>query len=259
MRWHILEYNEGIRISEDYHRKIMKRVPASDQQKRKVLHENRYFSGLGERILDELVPHTHLESYLAEEPVFWENNPCRGLYIIQAGRVKLYKLSNQGRELIINVLKEGDTFNEVPVFDRRGNPVNVAALDDSLIWVVEANAIQRVLDCYPEAAHSFLLNLSQNLRMMVGMVEEMSFFKVTTRLARLLDELSGDQLAGAVSRRVTQDEMAARIGTVREVVARSLRKLERSGAIAVDYGKITILDREVLREWCLVPQDEVED
>jgi CRP/FNR family transcriptional regulator len=237
-------------------RAAMKRISASDHQKREILNQNRYFSGLGGRILDELVPHTHLEIYQAEEPVFWEGDTCRGLFIIQAGRVKLYKLSSQGRELIINVLKEGDTFNEVPVFDRSGNPVNAAALDDSQLWVVEASAIRQILDRYPEAAHSFLLNLSQNLRMMVGMIEEMSFFKVTTRLARLLDEMSGEQLRGEPSHRVTQDEMAARIGTVREVVARSLRKLERSGAINVNYGKITIINRDVLREWCLIPCGE---
>ncbi len=80
---------------------------------------------------------------------------------------------------------------------------------------------------------AIVLNLTQNLRMLVGLVEELSFFQVTNRLARLISQLPQDQLVGSTSQRITQDQLAARLGDGREVVARSLRELERSGAIRV--------------------------
>ena len=96
---------------------------------------------------------------------------------------------------------------------------------------------------------SIITILTQNLRMLVVMVEELSFFQVTNRLARLINQLPEEQLVGGSTQRITQDQMAARLGTVREVVARSLRELERSGAIQVKRRQIQIVDQEILSEW----------
>jgi CRP/FNR family transcriptional regulator len=79
-------------------------------------------------------------------------------------------------------------------------------------------------------------------------VAELSFHRVTARLARLLQDLPEEQLTGNSAERLTQDDLAARIGTVREVVARSLKELEKCGAIEVQRGKIKIIDEEKLRD-----------
>lgn len=81
------------------------------------------------------------------------------------------------------------------------------------------------------------------------MVAELSFYTVTTRLARLLRDIPEDQLSESGSQRLTQDDLAARIGTVREVVARSLKELEKCGAIEVNRGKITIVDKDQMIDW----------
>ena len=91
--------------------------------------------------------------------------------------------------------------------------------------------------------------------MLVGKVEELSFYQVTNRLARLIDNLPKEQLVGPASIRLTRDELAARLGTVREVVARSLKVLERSGAISVSRRKIEIIDQERLDAWTRIPCD----
>ncbi len=83
----------------------------------------------------------------------------------------------------------------------------------------------------------------------MGLVAELSFYTVTTKLARLLREIPHDQLSGSGAQRLTQDDLAARIGTVREMVSRSLKELERCGAIEVNRGKITIVDRDQLIDW----------
>lgn len=234
----------------------MHRIPSDPSTKLQALLSCRYFSGLSENFLTPITEKTYLYKFSTDEPVFWEGEPSKGLYIIREGSVKLFKTSPQGRELVINVIAEGDSFNEVPVFDNRGNPVSVATLEDSYIWIVGVDAIQNAMQEHPEVAQTIILNLSQKLRMLVGMVEELSFFQVTTRLARLISNLPPEQLAGDTSQRITQDDLAARVGTVREVVARSLRKLERSGAIEVSRQKIEITQQDRLMEWAYFPWDE---
>ena len=120
----------------------------------------------------------------------------------------------------MKIFRQGESFNEVPVFDGGENPINVAAVTQSDIWVVPCDPIRNAIDEHPEMARAIILNLSANLRMLVGLVEELSFYQVTNRLARLICQLPKEQLEGK-GQRLTQDEMAARLGSVREVVARS--------------------------------------
>ncbi len=227
----------------------MKRLPSFLDFRIKALQENRYLSGLNEEILNYLAENTRLIAYDAGESILYEGQPCQGLNIVESGRVKIFKYSSTGREMIINVLDQGESFNEVSVFDQQDNPVNVSAVLSTRAWLISADALRKVIAEHPQACQQIIINLSQNLRMLVGKVAELSFFTVTARLARLLRELPENQLAGRGASRLTQDDMAARIGTVREVVARSLKELERVGAIKLQRGKITIMNREKLIDW----------
>ena len=227
----------------------MQRLSSPQEKRIKALQQNRYLSGLDDKILRFLAQNTHLISYKAEENIIREGRRCQGLCIIESGRVKIYKNSSSGREMIINVFEAGESFNEVPVFDQLDNPVNAGAIIDSTIWLIDAQALRTVISDHPEAVQQIIINLSQNLRKLVGMVAELSFYTVTARLARLLRELPQDQLDGSGSQRLTQDDLASRIGTVREVVARSLKELEKSGAIEVQRGKIYIISQNKLIDW----------
>lgn len=219
------------------------------QEKYKALSQNQYFLDLADSILNKLVEGTTLRLFDRGESVFWSGEPCAGLYIIRRGSVKLFKLSPKGRELIIRMFEEGDSFNEVPVFDRKPNPVNVATLEESEIWLVDAQVIRKTMAENPEMMDKIILNLCSNLRVLVRSLEELSFYQVTNRLARLISRLSQEQLEGDSSQRITQDQMAAHLGTVREVASRSLRELERSSAIKVRQGRIQIVDRNILDDW----------
>lgn len=212
-----------------------------------------YFADLEDAVLELMAPGTALYRYERGEVLFWEGDPCHGLHIIHRGSVKLFKVSPQGRELIINVFEDGATYNEVPVFDLGTNPVNAAALDTCSVWVIDPEVIHATMDQHPEMCRAVISNLSKNLRMLVNKVEELSFFQVTNRLARLISQLTEEQLSGESSYRITQDQLAARLGTVREVVARSLRELQRSGAIKVGQRQIEILDESVLKSWADSP------
>ena len=225
----------------------MRRISSNHHDRMVTLRSNRYFQGVSETFLEALASQTQLYRFDAGETLFWEGDPCLGLYILQQGSVKLYKLSPQGRELIITVFEDDASFNEVPVFDLLDNPVNVGAVLDTQVWLIDAESLRQVVVNHPEAAQKIIINLSQNLRMLVKKVAEMTFYPVTARLARLLHDLPPEHLSG--TDRLTQDDLASRVGTVREVVARSLKELENRGAIEIERGKIKILDKDKLPDW----------
>lgn len=228
-----------------YYNMVMQKIAASRAEKLAVLRGDPYFSNLDEGVLGDLAQRTTLRRYQPDEIVCWQGEVCEGLFILQQGSVKLFKLSPKGRELIIRVLQAGATFNEVPVFDHGQNPINVAALEECQIWLVEAQIIRRCMEENPQMAQAVIQNLTENLRTLVGIVEELSFYQVTNRLARLIGRMTPEQL----EERITQDQLAARLGTVREVAARSLRELERSGAIRVAQRRIQVVDTAILDEW----------
>lgn len=223
----------------------MKPLDASFSLKLHTLRQNPYFDDLPDEILKEVAAHMQLRSFERGEALFWEGDPCAGLHIIEKGSVKLYRLSPQGRQYIVRVLQEGDTCNEVPTFDGGTNPVNVETLEKSRVWVIDDATLQALVKRHPDFALKVLSNFGKNLRGMVRMVSEMAFYQVTNRLARLISELPSD---GSLPP-WTQEQLAAQLGTVREVVARSLKELERSGAIRIEDRRIQIADPESLSQW----------
>ena len=227
----------------------MKTLSIENQKKIDILRKNLFFQGLGEKSLKELSVQTNLRQFERGEALFWEGDPCSGLHILETGSVKLFRVSPLGRQHILRVVQEGETFNEVPVFDNGENPVNSEALETVTVWVVDAGAVHTLMENDPEYSLRIIQSLGKMLRHLVQMASEMAFLQVTHRLARLINETPAQELSGESGARWTQEQMAARLGTVREVVARSLRELERSGAILVENRRISVSDRNVLQEW----------
>lgn len=222
----------------------MKLIEMPKSEKLKTLKANPYFDDLPEAVLKDLAAVTQLHEYERGDVLFWEGDECAGLHIIQSGSVKLYRISPQGRQYIIAVLTEGATCNEVPAFDGGTNPVNVEALETTRVWVVDAFTLRELVKTNPAFALKILSKFGQNLRNLVGKVSEMAFYQVTHRLARLIAEMEVSPHP-----HWTQEQLAARLGTVREVVSRSLKELEKSGAIRVDDRRIQIADESILRQW----------
>jgi CRP-like cAMP-binding protein len=223
----------------------MKLVQVSKTEKLKTLRANMYFDELPEDVLKDIASVTQLREYERGDVLFWEGDPCAGLHIVESGSVKLYRVSPQGRQYIIAVLTEGATCNEVPAFDGGANPVNVEALETTRVWLVDAHTLRELVKANPEFALKILSKFGQNLRNLVGKVSEMAFYQVTHRLARLITEMPAEESRP----HWTQEQLAARLGTVREVVSRSLKELEKSGAIRIEDRRIQIADDAVLREW----------
>lgn len=227
----------------------MRNLYSSLEQRVEILKNNPYFASLPPSALRELAAETQLRAYAKDEVIFLEGEECAGLFILAQGAVKLSKLSPNGREMIFRTLSEGDTFNEVPVFDEGVHAVNATALEDCQLWVVSAAPIREMLGRYPQMGRAVILNLAKNLRKFVDLVHHLSLYQVTQRLARCLLELPSDPVSGKRIKKVTQGQLAAQLGTVREVLARALKELERAGLIRVARGTIEVIDEDRLREW----------
>lgn len=225
----------------------MKTIETTLTKKMDALRGNQYFENLTEVLLKDVAQHTRLAEFERGDVMFWEGDPCEGLYILEEGSAKIFRISPQGRQYIVRILQEGDTFAEVPAFDEGTSPVNVEALETCRVWIIEKSKLLMLIKQHPDFAKKALVNFGRMLRGLVRMVSEMAFYQVTHRLARLIEaEIPQDK-----SQHWTQEQLAARLGTVREVVARSLKELERSGAIKMEDRRIHIADREIFDQWIM--------
>jgi CRP-like cAMP-binding protein len=203
-----------------------------------------YFAVLNESDLEHIAQQTIVRHYDKGEQVFAEGDPCQGLYIVQEGEVRVYKLSPEGREQVLRYFTNGHSFNEVAVFDGGGNPAHAGASTASTLWIIPRDLIFEFVRRRPELAVAVIQNLGGQLRHLVGLVEDLSLRHISARLAKLLLEAA----ESGTPHKLTQQEMAAQLGTVREMVARALKQLESRGLIAVTQGKVVILDRQTLEK-----------
>lgn len=202
-----------------------------------------YFKSLDAVELERLAQALVECAFDKDRIVFLEGEPSQGLYIVREGMVKIYKLSAEGREQILRYMNAGESFNEVSVFDGGANPANVAALQPTTVWILPRTPVIDLIKRRPDVALAIIQNLGARLRQLVGLVEDLSLRQVSARLAKLLLETASEQ-----EHALTQQEMAARLGTVREIIGRSLRQLETRGLIKIERGKIVILDRKGLEK-----------
>jgi CRP/FNR family transcriptional regulator len=214
-----------------------------------ILRQTPYFADADQSQLDAVARAVVERSYRRGDPVFLEGHPCEGLYVVKSGRVRVYKISPEGREQVLLIAGPGDTFNEVPVFDGGPNPASVEALEPTVLLLLPKGALLAMMEAHPEIGRAFMRTFAMRIRQLVGLVEELSFKTVTGRVARiLLEQLppSAGEGGGQSPRRLTQREIAAMAGTAREVAGRALKALEQQGAIRIERGRIVIVDRERL-------------
>lgn len=208
-----------------------------------ALKQQPYFGALDRNELERLARAVIERAYAKDEIVFLEGEPSQGLYIVREGLVKIYKLSDEGREQILRHIGPGESFNEVAVFDGGPNPANVSAVQASAVWIVPSASIVDLITRRPQVALAVIRNLGARVRHLVTLVEDLALRHVTARLAKLLLESATERQPA-----LTQQEMASRLGTVREMIGRSLKQMEARGLLKLERGKIVILDRKGLEK-----------
>ena len=198
-------------------------------------------AGLSDAELGALAQRAVERRFDAEEMLFWEGEDCAGIFLIVQGSVKLLKSSNAGREMMLALETAPATVAELPLFDGGPYPASARAVDTVVTLFINKGDFQQVCRQYPEIALKVLAVVGRRLRHLVGVVQAMTFGSVTQRLARLLLDTSagGDRFEFAL----THQEVASRLGTVREVVSRNLARFRGMGLIRMDGGALSILDR----------------
>ncbi|MBD3160601.1 MAG: cyclic nucleotide-binding domain-containing protein [Candidatus Eisenbacteria bacterium] len=206
-----------------------------------------FFRDLDRSSLRELALSTRILSLERGADLFTEGDPCRGMFLVISGQVKIFRSALSGREQIMAIETPGAVVAELPLIDGEPYPASCSALADSEVLLVPREAFEDLLSRKPELAFGVMRLLGGRLRQLVRLVEDLSLLEVPQRLARYLLELSGRQGA-TFPLPLSNQEIAARLGTVREIVSRNLHRLAHEGAIAIDGRRITILDEERLRE-----------
>ena len=172
--------------------------------------------------------------------LFLVGDPAPGLCVVINGRVKVSRTSAAGREQVLTVISAGSHFNSVPTFDQGPCPADAHTLSESILLLLPTAALHAVALQHPEVALALLAECGGFLRKLVLLVDDLALHTVQGRLARLLLSQADSTKGGAPA--LTQAEMAARIGTVREMISRTLRTFEALGLIQIDRGAITVLD-----------------
>jgi CRP-like cAMP-binding protein len=205
-----------------------------------------YFSGLDQEGLDSIRKRLFEKKAERGEMLLFEGEPADNLYFVVNGAVKVFKTSADGKEQILQIIRPGESFNDVPIFSGGLNLASAEAMGPVVLYLMKKSELEKIIHNYPQVALNAIQFLSQRVRHLVSLVEDLSFRNVTGRVAKVLLEYAGD---GAGERpRLTQQEMAAMIGTAREMVGRALKTLEAEGSIRMEHNRIIITNPDTLRK-----------
>jgi len=187
------------------------------------------------------------KQFQAGDVLFYEGTPCDGLYVIGSGTVKISKTSSSGREIMLAVESAPSSVAEVPLFDNGTNPATVTALRDTVAFLVHIEDFRRFCRQHPEVPMKVLAVVGRRLRQLIGLIEAVTFGSVRQRLAGTLLQAAEESAPGELRIPLTHEELALRLGTVREVVSRNLARFQAEGMVRIVKRQIEIVDPAALR------------
>lgn len=201
------------------------------------------------RLASHCVPRTVGTGFV----LFTAGEACRGLYIIESGRVRIYRISAEGREQVLHIEGPGRPVAELPLFDGGAYPASAVTMEESRLLFLPRADFEHLYRSNPDFAQSIIRALGKRLRHLVHVTETLAFRDVAARLAMLLAgyaETSGrsgpDGIELTLDR--TQEQLALEIGAARESVSRALKQLQKRGLLVpVDRDRVVIPDLAKLR------------
>jgi CRP-like cAMP-binding protein len=216
---------------------------------REKLRRVRLFAGLPDEALDRLAGFSRLLQLRRKHTLFSEGEPFRGMFVVLEGLAVVYKLSGEGRMLILEVCRPGDAMAEGPLFEERdaGYPAHGRTTRDSEILFLPAADFRPFLRRHPELAWEMLKTFAARLKELSLRLEGVTLREVTSRVARYLlreIEAGGATTSGpaVLLLPLTKGSIASYLGTAHETLSRTLAKLIRDKVISVEGNRVTILD-----------------
>ena len=217
-----------------------------------ILRKTPLFASLTEEEMRALAARATRMQFQKDEQLFAEDDPCTGLYLVSAGKIRIFKLSPSGREQVLAVEGPGSSFAELPVFDGGNYPAAASALQDTEVLFISCKDFQNVCREHPDVALKVIAVVGARLRRLVGIIEELSFTTVRQRLISTILRLAEASRVRSkegihIELAKSHQDLAAELGTVRELVSRNLSRLEAEGFLNVEGRKIVVRDMPGLR------------
>lgn len=210
-------------------------------------------AGLKEEDLRKIKSISIPKKIVKKELIFAEGEPAKGFYIILSGKVKLYKISPDGKEQILHIVSAPDAFAEAALFLEGTYPAYAEALTDGQLLFIPARDFSQMIEKNPKLSINMIISLSHFLKKFTALIEELSLKEVSSRVAKYLLDLSlKAEREGKdpmwIELDMSKGQIAARLGTISETLSRTLGKLKAKEIIDVKKHSIKILDRRSLEE-----------
>ncbi len=207
------------------------------------------FGGLAPEVREQLASIALPRSYPRGGLIFSEGDEAEGFHLVRSGRVKVFKLSGEGKEQILHVLWPGEPFGEVAVFAGMNYPAYAEAMERTETLFFRRQAFLDLIASDPRIATNMLAVLSLRLRQFARMIEELSLKEVPARLAAYLLSVRPPG-ESRLRLSISKSQLANLLGTVPETLSRVLSRLQSQGVIRVKGREIEILDEGALEELC---------
>lgn len=175
------------------------------------LHKLPYFEACPQATLDLLANQAVKRHFESGEAIFHEGDPALGLWLIERGSVKIFKINLDGVEHILHLLGEGNSFNDIAAFDGGANPAHAAALSETSVWLISLASLDAALAADPALARRVIWLLALRVRGLVHRIEDLTLYGVVVRLARFLIQQADDPALSAPG--VTRAAIAAYLAT----------------------------------------------
>jgi len=209
------------------------------------------FEGISPRQKNSLLEISRTRRSPKNSLLFSQGEAAGGFFLIVTGRVKIFKVSAEGKEQILHIFGPGEIVGEVPVFSGRDYPASAVTLMESELLYIPREGFLRLAADQPQILLNMLATLSRRLRTFTVQIERLTLMEVASRLAEVLLEIAGRAGPGqqdVADLKVTKGQLANQIGTTPETLSRSLQKMSRKGMIRVNRSRVSILNREALQE-----------
>ncbi|HUZ45866.1 MAG TPA: Crp/Fnr family transcriptional regulator [Terriglobia bacterium] len=212
-----------------------------------------FFAVLDQDELNRLASHCAARHLAKDELLCAEGDPCDGLFVVQSGAIKVFKMAETGREQVLVIERAGSTVGELPVLDGGNFPASAAAIEDSILLFVPKRKFVELCQRNSKMAFAIIRALAWRFRYMASLVEELSLKEVSHRLARFLRNRALElgvrtQQGVEFPLEETNQQIAAEIGTVRDLVSRNLRRFVDRGIIKMERRKVLVLNMADLEE-----------
>ncbi len=217
-----------------------------------ILRKTQLFANLTDAEMRSLSARVSKRHFERGETLFTEGDQCNGLFVVAAGRIRIFKLSPSRREQVLAVEAPGSSFAELPVFDGGVYPASASALEDADVLFISRKDFQNYCREHPEVALKVLAVIGSRLRRLVAIIEDLSFTTIRQRLISLLlrrahESGTATKQGVRVELAATHQDLAAELGTVRELVSRNLSRLQAEGLLEVEGRTIIVKDLPALK------------